>query len=88
MHTDAANEQHYEVSADFYRLVLGPRLKYSSCFWPKTDTTFEEAEVAMLEIYCERAQLEDGMKVRENDHAANSIVTYHGLLSSCGTVDF
>lgn len=61
--TDAANEQHYEVSAAFYRLALGPRLKYSSGFWPKRNTTFEESEVAMMEIYCERARLRDGMKV-------------------------
>ncbi|CAN0557064.1 unnamed protein product, partial [Ectocarpus sp. 8 AP-2014] len=61
--TDAANEQHYEVNAAFYHLALGPRLKYSSGFWPKSDSTFEESEVAMLEMYCDRAKLEDGMKV-------------------------
>ncbi|CAM9504380.1 unnamed protein product [Scytosiphon promiscuus] len=60
---DAANEQHYEVNAAFYHLALGPRLKYSSAFWPKSDSTFEEAEVAMLEMYCDRAKLEDGMKI-------------------------
>ena len=60
---DAANEQHYEVNAAFYHLALGPRLKYSSGFWPKPDSTFEESEVAMLEMYCDRAKLEDGMKV-------------------------
>ena len=37
-------------------------MKYSSGFWPKPDSTFEESEVAMLELYCQRAQLEDGMK--------------------------
>lgn len=52
------------MNAEFYKLVLGPRLKYSSAFWPKPDSTFEEAEIAMLELYCRRAQLEDGMKVR------------------------
>eukprot|EP00981_Chlorochromonas_danica_P003587 scaffold663_cov169-Ochromonas_danica.AAC.1 len=29
----AANEQHYEVPDEFYQLVLGPRLKYSSGYW-------------------------------------------------------
>ena len=28
---EKANEQHYEVSAEFYQHVLGPRFKYSSC---------------------------------------------------------
>ena len=29
----AANEQHYEVPAAFYQMVLGSRLKYSSGYW-------------------------------------------------------
>lgn len=51
------------MKAAFYHLALGPRLKYSSGFWPKPDSTFEESEVAMLDMYCDRAKLEDGMKV-------------------------
>jgi cyclopropane-fatty-acyl-phospholipid synthase len=34
VNTDRANEQHYEVPADFFRLVLGPHMKYSCCLWP------------------------------------------------------
>lgn len=64
---DAANEQHYEVSAEFYRIVLGPRLKYSSGLWHRSNSTFEESEVAMLELYCVRAQLQDGLKVTVDD---------------------
>ena len=29
------NEQHYELPAEFFQLVLGPRLKYSCCLWDK-----------------------------------------------------
>jgi len=61
--TKEANEQHYEVPAAFYDLSLGPRKKYSSGLWPSKDTTFEESEVAMLDLYCERAQLKDGMSI-------------------------
>lgn len=61
--TDAANEQHYEVPARFFEAVLGPYLKYSCGYWPSPTTTFEESEVEMLELYCERAQLRDGMNV-------------------------
>ena len=31
--TDTANEQHYEVPAEFFRAVLGKRMKYSSCLF-------------------------------------------------------
>lgn len=58
---DRANEQHYEVPAEFFRLVLGPRLKYSSCYWPAGVETLADAEDAMLALTCERAGIEDGM---------------------------
>ena len=55
------NEQHYEVPTELFRLVLGPRLKYSSCLWPDGVGTLAEAENAMLALTCERAGVEDGM---------------------------
>jgi len=55
------NEQHYEVPAAFFRLVLGPRLKYSACLWTPGVETLGRAEEAMLALTCERAGVEDGM---------------------------
>ncbi len=63
--TKAANDQHYEVPAAFYRLCLGPRLKYSSCLYPKGDEDIPAAEEAMLALTCERAELTDGQDVLE-----------------------
>ena len=40
--TDAANREHYEVPTRFFQLSLGPRLKYSSGYWPQPGTTFKE----------------------------------------------
>src|SRR5271163_1738885 len=62
---DAANSQHYEVSADFYRMVLGPHLKYSSAFWWANTQTLHEAEDAMLRLTCDRARLQNGQDVLE-----------------------
>ena len=61
--TDKANEQHYELPPAFFEEVLGSRLKYSSCYWPRTVTTLDDAERAMLALTCERAGIEDGMEV-------------------------
>ncbi len=63
--TDAANRQHYEVPTDFFRRVLGPRMKYSCCLYPKAETTLAEAEEAMLDLFCRRAELADGMDILE-----------------------
>lgn len=63
--TTEANAQHYEVPAKFFATVLGPRLKYSCCYFPESDTSLAAAEDAMLELTCRRAELEDGMDVLE-----------------------
>ena len=63
VHTDAANEQHYEVPASFFRQFLGPRMKYSSCFWPHGVDDLAAAEEAMLRLTCERAGVADGMRI-------------------------
>ena len=63
--TREANEQHYEVPTEFFKYVLGPRMKYSSGLWPTRHTTFEESEEAMLALSCQRAQLENGQRVLE-----------------------
>ncbi|MFZ5831037.1 MAG: SAM-dependent methyltransferase [Planctomycetota bacterium] len=63
--TEAANVQHYEVPTEFFLRVLGPRLKYSCCFWPGPETTLAAAEDAMLELFCARAGIEDGMAILE-----------------------
>jgi cyclopropane-fatty-acyl-phospholipid synthase len=65
LETDKANEQHYEVPAEFFELVLGPNLKYSSAYWPQGTPDLAAAESRMLEISCERATLEDGQDVLE-----------------------
>ncbi len=63
IHTDDPNEQHYEVPSAFFEMVLGKRLKYSCCFWPKGVSTLNQAEEAMLRLTCDRAQIEDGLEI-------------------------
>ena len=63
--TESANAQHYEVPAEFYELVLGRRLKYSSGYWPDGTKNLDEAEERMLELTAERAELADGQRILE-----------------------
>jgi cyclopropane-fatty-acyl-phospholipid synthase len=64
-HADAANAQHYEVPAAFYELVLGPRRKYSCCYYAAPDTTLAEAEEHALALTAEHAGLADGQTILE-----------------------
>ncbi len=64
-HADAANTQHYEVPADFFALCLGPRRKYSCCYYDSPATTLAAAEERALALTCEHAALEDGQRILE-----------------------
>jgi cyclopropane-fatty-acyl-phospholipid synthase len=59
----AANEQHYELPAEFFELFLGPRLKYSCGLWNEGVADLAASEEAMLALSCERAEIADGMSV-------------------------
>ncbi len=63
--TEAANEQHYEIPAHYFKGVLGPHLKYSSGYWPDGCHTLAESETAMLELTCQRARLDNGQRILE-----------------------
>lgn len=60
-----ANEQHYEVPAEFFGLVLGKRRKYSSAWWPDGVDQLDVAEEMALAESCARAGLADGQRVLE-----------------------
>lgn len=58
-----ANEQHYELPAEFFELFLGPWRKYSCGYWTAPTSTLAESEEAMMELTCRRAGIEPGMTV-------------------------
>lgn len=60
-----ANEQHYEVNADFYQYCLGQHRKYSSCFWMPDTETLDTAESLALAQTCLHARLENGLDILE-----------------------
>ena len=76
LEVDAANQQHYEVPAEFFGLVLGKHRKYSSCLWEPGVTRLDDAEAAMLALTAERAQLADGMNILELGCGWGSLTLY------------
>ena len=62
IHAAQANQQHYEVPAEFFASVLGSHRKYSCCYWEEGDT-LDAAERRMLDLTAERAQIEDGHSI-------------------------
>jgi len=76
LRTDSANAQHYEMPAEFFALVLGPRRKYSSAYFLNGCESLAEAEEAMLRLTCERAQLVDGQNILELGCGWGSLTLY------------
>ncbi len=63
--TEDANAQHYELPQEFFGLVLGPRRKYSSCFYGPGADTLAQAEEKALATTAEHAGLNDGQHILE-----------------------
>lgn len=62
---EKANEQHYEVPAKFYELVLGNHRKYSCSYWDNKTTSLSQAEMNALRQTCSHADLADGQNILE-----------------------
>jgi cyclopropane-fatty-acyl-phospholipid synthase len=62
---EKANEQHYEVPADFFTQVLGRHRKYSCCYWTSETASLDQAEAEALKRTCHHADLQDGQTILE-----------------------
>jgi cyclopropane-fatty-acyl-phospholipid synthase len=56
----AAIRHHYDVSNDFYRLVLGPSLVYSCAYFSEPADSLEEAQERKLDVICRKLELAPG----------------------------
>lgn len=58
-----AISHHYDVSNEFYRLVLGPSMVYSCAVWSQPDETLEDAQFAKLDLVSRKLALQPGMRL-------------------------
>ena len=75
---EKANDQHYMVMPHFFEQVLGRHLKYSSAWWDEGTTDLSDAEEAMLDLYVERAGIEDGQDILDVGCGWGSLSCYLG----------
>jgi cyclopropane-fatty-acyl-phospholipid synthase len=64
-HAAAANQQHYEIPAEFFGHILGPRRKYSCCLYTESDDRLATAEDRALAETAAHADLSDGQAILE-----------------------
>ncbi len=58
-----AISHHYDVSNDFYRLVLGETMTYSCAYFETPERTLDEAQGAKYELVCRKLGLQPGMRL-------------------------
>jgi cyclopropane-fatty-acyl-phospholipid synthase len=58
-----AVRHHYDVSNDFFRLMLGESMTYSCALFSQGATTLEDAQEAKLELVCKKLALKPGQRV-------------------------
>ncbi|HLI23934.1 MAG TPA: class I SAM-dependent methyltransferase [Acidimicrobiales bacterium] len=56
----AAVAHHYDVSNEFFSIVLGPSMTYSCAVWSDPAGTLEEAQAAKYELVCAKLGLQAG----------------------------
>ncbi|MCL7046582.1 hypothetical protein MKW94_001364 [Papaver nudicaule] len=60
---EAMNSETYELPTAFFETVLGSTLKQSPCYFKDESMTLDEAEIAAVELNCERAEIKDGQTI-------------------------
>ncbi|GAB7564203.1 cyclopropane-fatty-acyl-phospholipid synthase family protein [Methylobacillus methanolivorans] len=73
---ELANEQHYELPSDFFRMSLGQQLKYSCCYWPEGMDSLNGAEEAALSATVAHAGIADGQDILELGCGWGSLTLY------------
>jgi cyclopropane-fatty-acyl-phospholipid synthase len=58
-----AVRHHYDVSNDFYRLVLGPTMVYSCAYFADRADSLEEAQTRKLDLICRKLRLAEGERL-------------------------
>jgi cyclopropane-fatty-acyl-phospholipid synthase len=88
-----AIRHHYEVSNDFYRLLLGPTMMYSGGYWEEGEdlvATLDEAQERKLDKFAELAGVRAGGAKRVLDIGCgwgtmlNRLTTVHGAEAGVG----
>ena len=79
----AAIHHHYDVSNDFYELVLGPAMVYSCALWDDPRAGLDAAQWAKMELICQKLALRPGLRLLDIGCGWGSLVRHaarhHGV---------
>ena len=59
----SAIQHHYDVSNNFYSMILGPTMVYSCAVFDSEQSTLEAAQTEKVDLICRKLDLKPGMKL-------------------------
>ncbi|MBA3431648.1 MAG: class I SAM-dependent methyltransferase [Actinobacteria bacterium] len=74
-----AISHHYDVSNDFYRLLLGDSMTYSCAYFSRAGMTLDEAQDAKHELICRKLGLHPGSRLLDVGCGWGSMVIHAAL---------
>ena len=79
----AAIAHHYDLSNEFYELILGPSMTYSCARFTDAGNSLEEAQAAKYELICNKLGLRPGMRLLDVGCGWGGMIvhaaTHHGV---------
>jgi cyclopropane-fatty-acyl-phospholipid synthase len=72
----AAIAHHYDLSNDFYRLLLDDHMAYSSAYYTERGQSLYDAQTAKLDLICRKLQLKPGMRLLDVGCGWGSLILY------------
>ena len=72
----AAIAHHYDLSNDFYRLLLDDHMAYSSAYFTREDQSLHDAQTAKLDLICRKLGLTAGMRLLDVGCGWGSLILY------------
>ncbi len=56
---------HYDIGNDFYQLWLDKQMLYTCAYFPQSNMTLEQAQIAKMDHVCRKLRLRPGMRVAD-----------------------
>jgi cyclopropane-fatty-acyl-phospholipid synthase len=72
----AAIAHHYDLSNEFYRLLLDDHMAYSSAYFADPEQSLYDAQTAKLDLICRRLGLRAGMRLLDVGCGWGSLILY------------
>ena len=71
-----AISHHYDLSNDFYQLILDPNMAYSSAYYEHDGQSLVDAQSAKLDLICRKLDLKPGMRLLDIGCGWGSLIVY------------